>query len=137
MVCSTYKNGMLMKSNKLLLLQELPATSKAQDIFNVLSPYLETKNLCQHRIDGASSIDCMLMRRKHENSSFVIMYYFVFWYWVLNSGPTTLHQLFFVKGFIFCFWFGLVWFFQDRVSQTICQGLASNCDPPDLCLLSS
>jgi hypothetical protein len=27
--------------------------------------------------------------------------------------------------------------FQDRVSQTICLGLASNCNPPDLCLLSS
>jgi hypothetical protein len=28
-------------------------------------------------------------------------------------------------------------FFGDRVSGTICQGLASNCDPPDLCFLSS
>jgi hypothetical protein len=28
-------------------------------------------------------------------------------------------------------------FFQDRVSRTIYQGLALNHDPPDLCLLSS
>jgi hypothetical protein len=27
--------------------------------------------------------------------------------------------------------------FQDRASQTCLLGLASNCDPPDLCLLSS
>jgi hypothetical protein len=27
--------------------------------------------------------------------------------------------------------------FQDRVSGTICQGLVSNLDPPDYCLLSS
>jgi hypothetical protein len=27
--------------------------------------------------------------------------------------------------------------FQDRVSQSYFPGLASNCDPPDLCLLSS
>jgi hypothetical protein len=28
-------------------------------------------------------------------------------------------------------------YFRDRVSQTICLELASNCHPPDLCLLSS
>jgi hypothetical protein len=28
-------------------------------------------------------------------------------------------------------------FFQDRVSQTICLGLALNHNPPELCLLSS
>jgi hypothetical protein len=28
-------------------------------------------------------------------------------------------------------------FFQDRVSQTICLGLASNSNPSDFCLLSS
>jgi hypothetical protein len=28
-------------------------------------------------------------------------------------------------------------FFQDRVSRTVCPGLASNQDPPDLCLLRS
>jgi hypothetical protein len=28
-------------------------------------------------------------------------------------------------------------FFWNRVSWTICPGLASNCDPPDLSLLSS
>jgi hypothetical protein len=28
-------------------------------------------------------------------------------------------------------------FFRDRVLQTICPGLASNLDTPDLCLLSS
>jgi hypothetical protein len=28
-------------------------------------------------------------------------------------------------------------FFQDKVLQTILPGLASNHDPPDLCLLSS
>jgi hypothetical protein len=28
-------------------------------------------------------------------------------------------------------------YFQNRVSQTICRGLALNHDPPDLCLLSS
>jgi hypothetical protein len=27
-------------------------------------------------------------------------------------------------------------FSQDRVSQTVCLGLALNCDPSDLCLLS-
>jgi hypothetical protein len=27
-------------------------------------------------------------------------------------------------------------FFEDRVLQTICPGLSSNGDPPDLCLLS-
>jgi hypothetical protein len=31
----------------------------------------------------------------------------------------------------------LWWAFWCRVSQTICLGLISNCDPPDLCLLSS
>jgi hypothetical protein len=47
----------------------------------------------------------------------------------LNSGPTpraTPPAFFFVMGF---FW--------DRVSQTICLGLASNRNPPDPCLLSS
>jgi hypothetical protein len=29
------------------------------------------------------------------------------------------------------------WFFWDRVSRIICLGLASNGDPPDLCLQSS
>jgi hypothetical protein len=33
--------------------------------------------------------------------------------------------------FVFCF------FFWDKVSWTICLGQASNCDSPDLCLLSS
>jgi hypothetical protein len=28
-------------------------------------------------------------------------------------------------------------YFQDRVSRTVCPWLASNCDPPGLCLLSS
>jgi hypothetical protein len=28
-------------------------------------------------------------------------------------------------------------FFRDRVLQTICLGLASNCDPPDLSLFFS
>jgi hypothetical protein len=28
-------------------------------------------------------------------------------------------------------------FFRDRVFWCICPGLASNCDPPDLCLPSS
>jgi hypothetical protein len=31
----------------------------------------------------------------------------------------------------------LYWVFQDRVSRTICLWLASNHNPPDLCLLSS
>jgi hypothetical protein len=32
----------------------------------------------------------------------------------------------------------LCWvFFQNRVSQTTCLGLALNHDPPDLCFLSS
>jgi hypothetical protein len=31
----------------------------------------------------------------------------------------------------------LVGYFRDRVSPSICPGLASNHDPPDLCLLSS
>jgi hypothetical protein len=30
-----------------------------------------------------------------------------------------------------------VGYFQDRVSWTVFMGLSSNCDPPDLCLLSS
>jgi hypothetical protein len=28
-------------------------------------------------------------------------------------------------------------FFWDRVAWTVCPGLASNCDPPDLCCLRS
>jgi hypothetical protein len=28
-------------------------------------------------------------------------------------------------------------FFWDRISQIICPGLALNCDPPDICLLSN
>jgi hypothetical protein len=48
------------------------------------------------------------------------------------------------KRFTFCLihacWLGAlppalfcVGFFWDRVSRTICPGLALNCDPPDLC----
>jgi hypothetical protein len=33
--------------------------------------------------------------------------------------------------------FFVIGFFGDRVSQSICLGLALNGDPPDLCLLSS
>jgi hypothetical protein len=35
------------------------------------------------------------------------------------------------------FFFFLWRIFQDKILQTICPGLALNCDPPDLCLLSS
>jgi hypothetical protein len=31
----------------------------------------------------------------------------------------------------------LVGYFQDKVSRTLCLELASNLDPPDLCLLRS
>jgi hypothetical protein len=59
----------------------------------------------------------------------VFIYLFILRYWVLNSGPSpwaTPPALFFVKGF---FW--------DRLSRTIVPRLASNHNPPDLCLLSS
>jgi hypothetical protein len=49
-------------------------------------------------------------------------------YWGLNSGPSpwTTLPAFFCDGF-----------FRNRVSETICPGLALNHDRPDLCLLSS
>jgi hypothetical protein len=46
--------------------------------------------------------------------------------WTQGLHLEPLHQPFFVMGF-----------FRDRVLQTICLGLASYCDRPDLCLLSS
>jgi hypothetical protein len=59
---------------------------------------------------------------------FFILLCFVLQYWSLNSGPTpwTTSPALFGDG---CF--------RDRVSWSICPGLASNCDPPHLCLLSS
>jgi hypothetical protein len=56
-----------------------------------------------------------------------LSFFFFLWYWVSNSGPThwaTPPALF-------------VWrVFRDTVSQSICLGLALNCNPPDLYLLS-
>jgi hypothetical protein len=51
----------------------------------------------------------------------------LFWYWGLNSGPSpwTTPPVLFCDGFF------------NSISRTICPGLASNLDPPDLCLLSS
>jgi hypothetical protein len=54
---------------------------------------------------------------------------FFFHYWGLNSGPTpwtTPLVLFLCEGF-----------FQDRVLWNYLSGLVSNCNPPELCLLSS
>jgi hypothetical protein len=50
------------------------------------------------------------------------------WYWGLNSGLT----LWATPPPLFC-----EGFFWDRVLWTICLELASNYNPPDLCLLSS
>jgi hypothetical protein len=46
--------------------------------------------------------------------------------WIQGLHFQPLHQLYFCAGF-----------FQDRVSWNYLPALASNHDPPDLCLLSS
>jgi hypothetical protein len=55
-------------------------------------------------------------------------------HWGWNSGPHLLGTLTVQPMCLPCFYIGC---FRDRVSVNYLPGLASNCDPPDLCLLSS
>jgi hypothetical protein len=63
--------------------------------------------------------------------NFFFFFFFFWWHWCLNSGP---HNL---LGRCLYWWSHSTKLFWDRVSRTICLGLALNYDPPDLCLLSS
>jgi hypothetical protein len=63
----------------------------------------------------------------HVKNAFLLLL-FILWYRGMNSGPSPWA----IPPVLF------LWkFFQDRVSWTICPGLTLNCNPPDLCLLSS
>jgi hypothetical protein len=65
--------------------------------------------------------------KPHSQPMFELLFIF-FVDWGLNSGPTPRG----IPPALFC-----DEFFRDRVSQTMCLGLALNCDPPVLCFLSS
>jgi hypothetical protein len=75
----------------------------------------------------------------HLSPSFLSFFFFSFFFFcgtgVWTQGLTLArqalyHLIYSVSPFI------VMDFFGDRVSQTICQGLVSNCYPLDLCLLS-